>query len=92
MYELIFPENYKRIEKKFFKKHSELLSRYEKILRLLKSNPFHPSLRLHNLNPPLEKFHSVSLTMKYRIIIDFVVKGNKIIFINIAIHDKAYKK
>ena len=54
-------------------------------------NPFHPSLRLHKLNPPLEKFYSVSLTMKYRVIIDFVIEDNQIIFINIDIHDKAYK-
>jgi len=91
MYQLIFPENYKKVEKKFFKKHSDLLDRYEKILKLLQINPFHPSLRLHKLNPPLEKFYSVSLTMKYRIIIDFVIEDGKIIFLNINIHDKAYK-
>ena len=91
MYQLIFPENYKKVEKKFFKKHSDLLDRYEKILKLLQINPFHPSLRLHKLNPPLEKFYSVSLTMKYRVIIDFVIEDGKIIFLNINIHDKAYK-
>jgi len=90
MYELIFPERYKKIEKRFFKKHSDLFDRYKKVLKLLKTDPFHPSLRLHKLNPPLEQFYSVSLTMKYRIIIDFAVEGNKIIFLNIAIHDKAY--
>ena len=91
MYKLIFPETYKKIEKKFFKKHSDLLDRYEKILKLLQINPFHPSLRLHKLNPSLEKFYSVSLNMKYRIIIDFVIEDEKIIFLNINIHDKAYK-
>jgi len=91
MYELVFPEIYKKIERKFFKKHPDLLNRYEKILRLLQINPFHPSLRLHKLNPPLEKFYSVSLTMKYRVIIDFVIEDNQIVFINIDIHDKAYK-
>jgi mRNA-degrading endonuclease RelE of RelBE toxin-antitoxin system len=29
--------------------------------------------------------------MKYRIIIDFVIEDNQIIFINVDIHDKAYK-
>jgi len=91
MYELIFPQSYKKLERKFFKKHSDLLEKYEKILGLLRINPFHPSLRLHKLNPPLEKFCSISLNMKYRIIIDFVIKEEKIIFINIDIHDKAYK-
>jgi len=91
MYKLIFPETYKKTEKKFFKKPPDLLDRYERILKLLQINPFHPSLRLHKLNPPLEKFYSVSLNMKYRIIIDFVIEDEKIIFLNINIHDKAYK-
>ena len=91
MFELIFTKKYEKKAKKFFKKHTDLLNRYEKILRLLQINPFHPSLRLHKLNPPLEKFYSVSLTMKYRIIIDFVIEDNQIVFINIDIHDKAYK-
>ena len=91
MYKLIFPDNYKKIEKEFFKKHPDLLNRYEKILKLLHLNPFHPSLRLHKLNPPLEKFYSVSLNMKYRVIIDFVIEDGQIIFLNIDIHDKAYK-
>jgi proteic killer suppression protein len=91
MYKLIFPENYKKIEKKFFKKHPDLIERYEKILKLLIVNPFHPSLRIHKLNPPLQNFYSISLTMKYRIIIDFVIENEKIIFLNIDIHDKAYQ-
>jgi plasmid maintenance system killer protein len=52
--------------------------------------PFHPSLRIHKLNPPLQNFYSVSLTMKYRIIIDCIIE-EKIIFLNIVIHDKAYQ-
>ncbi len=91
MYKLIFPESYKKAEKKFFKKHSDLIDRYEKILKLLQINPFHPSLRLHKLNPPLDKFYSISLNMKYRVIIDFVIKNDEIIFLKIDIHDKAYK-
>jgi mRNA-degrading endonuclease YafQ of YafQ-DinJ toxin-antitoxin module len=90
MFELLFPDNYKKNEKKFFKKHPDMFERYSKILRLLKTNPFHPSLRLHKLNAPLEKFYSVSLSMKYRIIIDFVIEDNKIILLKIDIHDKVY--
>ncbi|NPA10777.1 MAG: plasmid stabilization protein [Epsilonproteobacteria bacterium] len=91
MYTLIFPQSYKKIEKRFFKKHPNLIDRYEKILTLLMQNPFHPSLRIHKLNPPLEQFYSISLTMKYRIIIDFVIKDNEIIFLNIGTHEKVYK-
>jgi len=55
MYRLIFPENYKKLEKKFFKKHPNLFDRYAKMLKLLQVNPFHPSLRLHKLNSPSVK-------------------------------------
>jgi len=85
MYTLIFPDSYKKAEKKFFKKHPDLFGRYEKILKLLRLNPFHPSLRLHKLQG--SEFHSVSLNMQYRLIIDFVIKDNEIIMINIGGHE-----
>jgi len=90
MFELVFPQSYQKQEKKFFKKHSDLKEKYAKMLRLLMADPFHPSLRLHKLNPPLEKFYSISLDMKYRVIIDFVIEDEKIIFLKIDIHDKVY--
>jgi mRNA-degrading endonuclease YafQ of YafQ-DinJ toxin-antitoxin module len=85
MYTIIFPDSYKKAEKKFFKKHPDLFGRYEKILKLLRLNPLHPSLRLHKLQG--SEFHSVSLNMQYRIIIDFVIKDNEIIMINIGGHE-----
>ena len=91
MFELIFPYNYQKQEKNFFKKHKDLKQKYYKTLELLMTNPYHPSLRLHKLNPPLENFYSISLNMKYKIIIDFVIKNNQIILLKIDIHDKAYK-
>ena len=53
-------------------------------------DPYHPSLRLHKLRPPLEAFHSVSLNMQYRILIDFVIKEGEIILLKIDTHDKIY--
>ena len=90
MYHLIYSDSYKKLEKRFFKKHNDLKSKYLKILQLLMADPYHPSLRLHKLNSPLEKFYSISLDMKYRVIIDFIIKEKQIIFLKIDIHDKIY--
>ena len=53
----------------------------------LEINPFHNSLRLHKLNGTISEFYSVSIDMKYRIIIDFVIENNKIIPLNIGDHN-----
>ena len=53
-------------------------------------NPFHPSLRLHKLQGKLDSLHSVSIDMQYRISIEFYIKDNRIIPINIGTHDEVY--
>jgi len=86
-YELIFDESYQKKEKRFFKKHPDLIERYAKVLHILGSDPFHPSLRLHKLQGRLREYHSISITMKYRVVIDFVIEGGKIYFIDIGGHE-----
>ncbi len=90
MYEIIFTEIYEKKAKKFFKKHSDLKKKYAKTLKLLKSNPFHPSLRLHKLQGDKKEFYSVSLDMNYRIILDFIVIDKQIFLIDIGSHDEVY--
>jgi len=84
MYKIILTEEYKKIEKKFFKKHAELKERYKKTLKILRIDPFYPSLRLHKLQG--SDLYSVSINMQYRLIIDFIVKNDEIILINIGDH------
>jgi mRNA-degrading endonuclease YafQ of YafQ-DinJ toxin-antitoxin module len=90
MYEIFFTKKFEKRAKKFFKKHPELKERYKKTIHLLAHNPFHPSLRLHKLKGDLAQFHSVSLDMQHRIILDFVVEGEKIYLIDIGTHDEVY--
>jgi len=45
---LIKDESYQRKERKFFKKHADLLDKYNEVLNKLKNNPFEPSLKTHN--------------------------------------------
>jgi len=87
---IIYTDNYIKKAKKFAKKHPELLSQYEKTLKLLELHPFHPSLRLHKLTGKLSELYSVSINMTYRISIDFIIDDKKIIPINVGKHDEVY--
>lgn len=71
---------------KFIRKHPNLREHYVKTLRLLELNPHHPSLRLHQLQGKLAGCYSVSINMKYRIMIDFIFKDDHILLISIGSH------
>jgi mRNA-degrading endonuclease YafQ of YafQ-DinJ toxin-antitoxin module len=90
MYRLITPEQYRKQEKKFFKKHPELKEPYKKTLLLLMRDPFYPSLRLHKLQGKLKTYYSVSITMQYRIVIDMLISDEEIILLKIGDHDTVY--
>ena len=89
-YTIIFTESYVRRARKFFKKHPELLGHYEKCLLLMESNPFHPSLRIHALQGKLKGLHSISITLNYRLTIEFLIVDKEIIPIGIGTHDRVY--
>jgi addiction module RelE/StbE family toxin len=75
---------------KFFKKHKDIYPQYKKTIELLQNNPYHPSLRIHKLQGKMNKFSSVSINMKYRIILDFIIINDIIILIDIGTHDEVY--
>ena len=89
-YKLIITDEYFKKVKKFIKKHPDVFKRYIKAMELLEINPCHPSLRLHKLEGKLKKYYSISITMEYRIVIDFIIKKNEIILIDIGLHDEVY--
>ena len=86
MYEVIFTETYTKVAEKWLRKHPDLKNKYYQTLELLEINPFHNSLRLHKLKGEISEFFSVSIDMKYRILIDFIIGDNKIIPLNIGDH------
>lgn len=90
MVKIIYTESYIKRAKKFIKKHPDILSQYEKTLKLLEVNPFHPSLRLHKLEGKLAELYSVSINVSYRICIDFILEEDRIIPIDIGKHDEIY--
>ncbi len=91
MYEIRFSESYEKRAVKFFKKHKDLFDRYKKTIEVLEIDPYHPSLRLHRMQGKLRPYSSVSITMKYRIVIDFIIVDKVIVLIDIGSHDDVYQ-
>lgn len=87
---LVFTDQYVRRAAKFIKRHPELRQQYLKTLQLLEANPFHPSLRLHSLSGKLAGLHSVSINLSYRITLELLIEGEKIIPVNVGDHDAVY--
>ena len=91
-YRLIYPESYLRRDRKFLKRHPELRKQYGKTLQLLELDPTHPSLRLHRLGGRLEELYSVSITLRYRITMEFLVSGDEILLVSVGSHDQTHRK
>ena len=90
MAEIIYTESYTKRAKKFIKNYPDLLSQYEKTLKLLEMNPNHPSLRLHKLHGKLSELYSISINISYRISINFLIQDDIIIPVDIGSHDELY--
>ena len=89
-WQLIFTEQYEKRALRFLKRHPELEKQYLKTLQLMEVNPFHPSLRLHPLSGRLSGLHSVSINLSYRITLEFLIKDQEIIPVNVGDHDAVY--
>lgn len=89
-YNLIYTNSYIKRASKFVKRHPDLISQYEKTLKLLEIDPNHPSLRLHSLKGKLKDLHSVSINISYRITLEFIIIEREIILVNVGHHDEVY--
>ena len=89
-YTLIYTDSYVKRATKFFKIHPELISLYEKALKILEIDPHHPSLRLHQLKGKLKNLHSISINISYRITLEFYFTDKEIVLVNVGHHDVVY--
>jgi mRNA-degrading endonuclease YafQ of YafQ-DinJ toxin-antitoxin module len=89
-FRILYTESYNRKATKFINRHPDLLAQYEKTLRLLEVNPFHPSLRLHRLKGSLDGLHSVSINISFRITLEFLIDDKTIIPVNVGKHGEVY--
>lgn len=90
MIKIIYSGPYIKKEKKFIKKHPDLVQQYEKTIELLELNPHHPSLRLHKLTGKLSDLYSVYINITYRLSIEFLIQDEKIIPVDIGTHEEVY--
>jgi len=72
-------------QKQFRKLPLPIQQRAVKTEKLFRINPFHPSLRLHELKGKLEGLWSISITTSYRIIFGALDNGD-VLFISIGTH------
>jgi len=89
-YQLVYPESYLKRARKFLLKHPEIHKQYRKTLELLELDPFHPSLLLHSLQGRLSGLSSVSINRSYRIVLEFEIREQEILLVNIGSHDRVY--
>ncbi len=89
MIEVVWDEKFVKSLKKWGKKHSDMMSRFEKALSLFTENPFHPSLKTHSLTGNLKGYWAFSITYEYRLIFRFLSE-DKALLIDIGTHDEVY--
>lgn len=90
MPDLIFSNGYSKKSQAFLTEYPQLVNKYKMTLLLLQSNPHHPSLRLHKLMGRLDTFFSVSIDLKYRVLIAFIIQPDQIILIDIGNYREIY--
>ncbi len=73
-----------RFEKRLRHVPDEIKRKAEKTVLLFRTDPFHPSLRLHRLSGKLKEYWSISIDLKYRII--FRMDGGTAIFSSVGTH------
>lgn len=89
-YVLVFTEHYEKRAARFLKRHPALRTQYLKTLQLLVANPQHPALRPHSLHGRLSGLHAVSINLSYRITLEFLIEGGRIVLVNVGDHDAVY--
>ncbi|MBU1193885.1 MAG: type II toxin-antitoxin system RelE/ParE family toxin [Proteobacteria bacterium] len=90
IYALIYTDSYIKRASKFVKQHPDLISQYQKTLKLLEIDPNHPSLRVHPLKGKLKNLYSISINLSYRITLEFFMTEKEIILVNVGYHKDVY--
>jgi len=90
VYRIVYTDAYVKRAKRFARKHPDIIPQYENTLKLLEINPFHDSLELHKLKGKLSGHYAVSINIYYRIRLDLISEGNKILLIDVGSHDDVY--
>ena len=94
MLTLIWGSTFIKAFKRTVKKHPDLRTDIEKVLRLLATDPFSPQLETHKLKGKLSGSLACSVGYNLRIVFDFVEnekgKEDTIFLIEIGDHNEVY--
>ena len=81
----------KRYDRLFFGLTREYKSLTKEALELFEIDPFHSSLRNHPLDPPLEKYRSISVNSDLRILFR-MIDPHTALFLKIGKHNDIYTR
>jgi len=89
---LIATRKFSKKYSKIFKKQPDLISKIEKTLQKISTNPFDESLGTHKLKGNLSGLYASKVTDDIRIIFDFVQEENElcILLLTFGSHDDVY--
>ena len=91
MIEIIWDDRFKRIFKKWAKKHPDLCDDFKFKLEIFCNDPFDPVLKTHSLRGELAGLFSARVTFEYRLVFAFKDQSHKsVILINIGTHEEVY--
>ncbi len=90
MPKIIYTNSYNKKASAFLKKHPEMISQYEKTLRLLELNPGHPSLKLHKLKGRHAQLYAIAINVSYRISLLFIIQDDTVVPVSVGPHDEVY--
>ena len=91
MVELIWDEPFRKIYRKWIRRHPDLKSQFAKKIILFADDPFHPSLKTHQLSGVLKGLWSFRISYEHRLVFDFIDEGQtKVLLIDIGLHEEVY--
>jgi mRNA-degrading endonuclease YafQ of YafQ-DinJ toxin-antitoxin module len=92
LWKIVDTPYYQRALKRFLRKHPDLRRTYDDVVRLLATDPYAPSLKLHLLDGQHAGEYAVSVTYTYRMILTIVVIEHQIVLLDIGSHDDVYRQ
>jgi mRNA-degrading endonuclease YafQ of YafQ-DinJ toxin-antitoxin module len=89
MIKVAFSSSFKRSFKLKIAPNAERLERFWRAVEIFRTDPYHPSLKIHKLSGKLKHVLSFSVEYDLRVIFYFE-NGTTARFINIGTHDDVY--
>lgn len=91
MIEVIWDERFKRIFKKFIKKHPDIIDEFKFKLDIFCIDPFDPALKTHSLQGDLKGLYAARITYQYRLVFAFTNQSRtSVVLVSIGSHEEVY--